>query len=528
MTRYPLFVKRDIDGFFGLAIDNLIQILLIVTLGRLLVGWSDTFIFTRILPGVAISLIIGNWYYAVQARKLAERTGRDDVTALPYGVNTVSLFAYFIFVILPVYAETGDNVLAWRVGLLACFGSGVIEFGGAFIVDWLRRVTPRAALLATLAGIAITFISMDFAFQTFERPLIAMLPLAIILIQYFSRVRFPLGLPGGLVALVAGTILAWALGIMDGGALRASFHNIGFYPPRSAAGDLFSVMSGGYFLKYLSIIIPMALFNVIGSLQNLESAEAAGDRYETRPSLAVNGVGTIVASLLGSCFPTTIYIGHPGWKGLGARAGYSILNGLFFIVLCIAGAVGFVTRLVPMEAGIAIVLWIGIVISAQAYQATPRRHAPAVVVGFLPALAAWGVNVVKQVLSATGSQLSTTAPDIMINGFYGMIALERGFIFSSMILAAISVFLIDKQFLSAAYWALAGVILSFFGIIHAFELTGNEAVSKIGVGTGLNYSLGYASFCLVFLLFHIYYRMKNDSADGMQGVPLDEDIDGSA
>ena len=63
MARYPLFVKRDIDGFFGLAIDNLIQILLIVTLGKLLVGWTEQFIFTRILPGVVLSLIIGNWYY---------------------------------------------------------------------------------------------------------------------------------------------------------------------------------------------------------------------------------------------------------------------------------------------------------------------------------------------------------------------------------------------------------------------------------------------------------------------------------
>jgi AGZA family xanthine/uracil permease-like MFS transporter len=525
MARYPLFVKRDIDGFFGLAIDNLIQILLIVSLGKLLVGWTDQFIFTRILPGVALSLIVGNWYYANQARKLAERTGRSDVTALPYGVNTVSLFAYFIFVIFPVYVETGDNVLAWQVGLLACFGSGVIEFGGAFVVDWLRRVTPRAALLGTLAGIAITFISMDFAFQTFEKPLIAMLPLAIILIQYFSRVRFPLGLPGGLVALVAGTILAWSFGIMDADALKSSVGDIGFYPPKPAVHDLLSTLKGGYLWKYLAIIIPMGLFNVIGSLQNLESAEAAGDRYETRPSLAVNGLGTIVASMLGSCFPTVIYIGHPGWKGLGARAGYSLLNGIFFAAICLFGAVGSITRLVPMEAGIAIVLWIGIVISAQAYQVTPRRHAPAVVVGFLPALSVWGVVVVKQSLSAAGTDLASAAPDIMINGFYGMIALERGFIFSSMILASISVFLIDRKFLPAAYWALAGVVLSFFGVIHAYQFAGNEVVSKIGVGAGLQYSLGYVSFCVIFVLFHFYRRIKETGTNGIAEEPLDEDLD---
>ncbi|NIM18877.1 MAG: NCS2 family permease [Candidatus Latescibacteria bacterium] len=508
MKQHPLFVKRDIDGFFGLAIDNLIQVLLIVTLGHLMIGWSEEFIFSRILPGVALSLIVGNLYYSRQARKLAERTGRDDVTALPYGINTVSLFAFFIFVMMPVYQETGDSELAWRVGLVACFGSGVIEFVGAFVVDWLRRVTPRAALLATLAGIAITFISMDFAFQTFEKPILAMLPLAIILIQYFSKVRFPLGLPGGLVALIAGSILAWALNYMDSGLLRESLGEIGFHPPVPAAAPLFSILGGAYLWKYLAIIIPMGLFNVIGSLQNLESAEAAGDRYETRPSLAVNGVGSIIASLFGSCFPTTIYIGHPGWKGLGARAGYSILNAVFFTFVCFAGAVGFITKLVPMEAGIAIVLWIGIVITAQAYQATPRRHAPAVAVGFIPALAAWGITVLKQALMAAGTSIGEAAPNIGINGFFGMIALERGFIFTSMILASISVFLIERDFLRAAYWSIAGIVLSFFGVIHTYEFVGNDVTSEIGFGVGAPFSIGYLTFFIVFIIFYIYGKKK--------------------
>ncbi|MFH1754490.1 MAG: NCS2 family permease [Candidatus Latescibacterota bacterium] len=504
MNHYPLFVKRDIDGFFGLAIDNLIQILLIVTLGHALIGWDDEFIFSRILPGVALSLIVGNWFYSQQARKLAARTGRSDITALPYGVNTVSLFAFFIFIMMPVYQETGDGELAWRVGLVACFASGLIEFFGAFIVDWLRRVTPRAALLATLAGIAITFISMDFAFQTFQKPVIAMLPLAIILIQYFSKVRFPLGLPGGLLALIAGSILAWSLGYMDAGLLRDSLADLRVHPPMPAVIPLFSTIGGEYLLKYLAIIIPMGLFSVIGSLQNLESAEAAGDRYETRPSLAMNGLGTVVAALFGSCFPTTIYIGHPGWKGLGARAGYSLLNGIFFTVICFAGAVGVITRMVPMEAGIAIVLWIGIVISAQAYQATPRRHAPAVVVGFLPALAAWGVALLKQTLMSVGTDIESNASSIAINGFYGMVALERGFIFTSMILAAISVFLIERDFLRAAYWSAAGLILAFFGVIHAYQFVGNDVTSNVGVGTGLPYSIGYLAFVAIFALFHWY------------------------
>ncbi len=511
---YPWVVRRDIDGFFGLAIDNLIQFLLIATLCPVIAGIPSGFVFTRILPGAAISLIFGNLFYSWQARKLAIKEGRRDVTALPYGINTVSLFAYLIFIMGPVYRETGSYQMAWKVGLLACFLSGVIEFGGAFVVDVLRRITPRAALLSTLAGIAITFISMDFAFQTFEKPMIAMLPLAIILIQYFSNLKFPWGLPGGLVAVICGSILAWAFGIMDGGAVKDAASHVGLRAPQFSGGSLFGIMFSGYFFKYLSIIIPMGLFNVIGSLQNLESAEAGGDRYETMPSLVVNGVGSMLASFFGSCFPTTIYIGHPGWKGLGARTGYSLLNGVFFLAVTLVGGLKLINTIVPMEAGIAIVFWIGVVITAQAYQATPNRHAPAVVVGLFPAFAAWGLNIVKQVYSGVGTTLAEQVDKgVPINGFHGLLALEKGFIFSSMILAAISVFLIDRKFKKAAWWSMAAAVLAFFGVIHAYQFAGNDTASRIGWNTGGEYAFGYICFAAVFFAFY-YWREKAGGGNG--------------
>lgn len=507
--RYPWIVKRDIDGFFGLAIDNLIQFLLIATLCPAIAGIPAWFVFSRILPGAALSVIFGNLFYSWQARRLAMREQRRDVTALPYGINTVSLFAYLIFIMGPVYRQTGSYDTAWKVGLLACFCSGVIEFAGAFVVDILRRITPRAALLATLAGIAITFISMDFAFRTFEKPLIAMLPLAIILVQYFSKIRFPFGVPGGMVALAAGTVLAWAFGIMDAGAVREGVSEMGLNPPRFSGAALLEVLGSKYILRYFSIIIPMAMFNILGSLQNLESAEAAGDRYETVPSLAVDGLGTLLASLFGSCFPTTMYIGHPGWKGLGARTGYSVLNGIFFVVVTLLGCVRLINTIIPMEAGIAIVLWIGVVISAQAYQATPRSHAPAVVIGLFPAFAAWGLNMLKQGYMGAGTTISEmAAKGVTINGFLGIAALDQGFIFTSMILAAISVFLIERDFLKAAFWALAAGILSFFGVIHAFRFAGNETLAVFGWNAGGGFAFGYICFTVVFLVFYLWQRWR--------------------
>jgi AGZA family xanthine/uracil permease-like MFS transporter len=494
---HPWFVRKDLDGFFGLMIDNLIQLILIVSLCRELIHLPDAYIFGRILPGAAISILVGNFFYAWQARRLARETGREDVTALPYGINTVSLFAYVFFIMLPIYQETKDPIWAWKVGLVACFLNGVIEIVGAFIAEWVRRMTPRAALLSALAGIAITFISMDFSFRIFDKPLIAMLPLALILISYFAHQRFPLGLPGGLLAILVGAALAWGLGAMSGKSWSAGFV---LAPPVFTGGSLWEALWSPEFLKYMSVIFPMGIFNVVGSLQNIESAEAAGDRYKTFPSLMANGIGSVAASLFGSAFPTTIYIGHPGWKRLGARSGYSALNGIFIAFICLTGTIQGVLNFIPLEAGIGILLYIGIIITAQAFQETPKEHALAVALGLFPALAAWGLLMVETGLRAAGKSLYDVGLPAFAQSLaiHGMISLERGFIFSSMILAAIGVFLIEREFFRAAWWSLAAALFSAVGIIHAYELTPGGVVSRFGFFAAPEFVVSYL---LLFLLF---------------------------
>ncbi|MEJ2684014.1 MAG: hypothetical protein P8Z71_06435 [Candidatus Sulfobium sp.] len=191
------FVRGDIDGFFGLFVDNLLQLMLIAVLCGNVCGMPTGLVYGRILPGAALSILFGNAFYAWQARKLAIRTGRTDVTALPYGINTVSLIAYVFLIMAPIYFETRDPVLAWQAGLFACLASALLECAGAFVGAWLRRNTPRAALLSSLAGIAITFISMGFVFQIFAMPAIAIVPALLVIFVYGGRIKLPLGLPGG-------------------------------------------------------------------------------------------------------------------------------------------------------------------------------------------------------------------------------------------------------------------------------------------------------------------------------------------
>ena len=191
----PLFSFSDAEGFFGLMADNLVQYVLIIILLTGLVGLQREFVISSVLPAIAISLIIGNLYYAWLAQRLSVATGRKDVTALPYGVNTISLFAFIFLVMIPAKLAAESRgvppqeaaLVAWRVGVVVCFLSGIIEFAGSLLAERIRKATPRAALLTSLAGIAVVFLCMDFAARCFAYPLVALLPLGVLLFTLLSR-----------------------------------------------------------------------------------------------------------------------------------------------------------------------------------------------------------------------------------------------------------------------------------------------------------------------------------------------------
>src|SRR5215475_5680086 len=268
----PWFVRGDIDVFFGLALDNLVQLLLIDTLCRFVLGFPPDLVYGLVLPGAAVSILLGNLFYAVQAKRLAERTGRTDVCALPYGINTVSLIAHVFLVMLPAKAlATAAGApdparIAWQAGLVATLSSGIIELAAAFVAERVRRATPRAALLSTLAGIALGFISFGFLFRAFARPIVGLTTFGVVMLTYFGRVRFKGHIPGGMVAVAVGTLLCWMTGIAPVGANPAA---PALHIPVPAIGDLVSAMTSNQLVPYLSVILAMGLFNVIGSLQNI-------------------------------------------------------------------------------------------------------------------------------------------------------------------------------------------------------------------------------------------------------------------
>jgi adenine/guanine/hypoxanthine permease len=483
------FVRGDIDGFLGLGLDNVVQLIIVVGLCQGALGFPVDMIYGVLLPGIAFSMLVGNALYAREALVLAKRTGRNDVCAIPYGINTPTMVAYVLLVMVParnLAAATGasDPVhVAWQAGLVACFISGLVELAIAFLAKFIQRVTPAVAMLATLAGIGFALLSMSFLLQGFARPLVGVTTLAMMLCTSFGKVRFPGGLSGIPLAILIGALMSWITGLAPVGSGPAQ--QLGFHFPHFVAGDLFTAFSLQTIRPYLSVILPMSLLSGLSSLQNIESAEAAGDAYPARSALIINGLGTICGALLGSPFPLTIYIGHPGWKAMGARAGYSTLNGIFVALLALSGGTSLISWLIPEDAGLAIVVWVGLVIAIQPFTTVAPRHFITVIVGFVPALAAWVSQLIKNVLKAVGSDQSLLQPSLVEllrhrNLFLeGAFSLEQGFIYTATIWSAMVYFMVERRFKMAAVWSILACLLSMIGMMHAWKFANGDTTLNI-------------------------------------------------
>jgi AGZA family xanthine/uracil permease-like MFS transporter len=152
-------------------------------------------------------------------------------------------------------------------------------------------------------------------------PIIGIPCFAIILVAWFGGYRYPKGIPAGLVAIAAGMLIAWgstAVGLNYGGLsldkLAGSVANFGFSVPLPAHNEVFA---GFEFLGIILVTaIPFGIYDLVEAMDNVESAEAAGDPFPTTQVLTADGVVSLIGCLMGNPFINAVYIGHPGWKAI--------------------------------------------------------------------------------------------------------------------------------------------------------------------------------------------------------------------
>ena len=513
--RVPWWTRGDTNAFFGLAFNILVNVLTLTGLLIFVVQIPSELVLGKVLPALGIALIAGNAYYTFLARRLARREQRTDVTAMPYGPSVPHMFIVVFVIMLPIYLSTNDPIRAWEAGLAWAFVIGVIVLIGAFIGPVIRKITPRAALLGTLAGISLSFISMRPAGQIWEAAWIGLPVLGIILVGFFTDLKLPGNIPVGLAALLVGTAIAWIGGYMSVPDVGAAASQIAFAVPSLNIGML--VAGLGDLAPLLATAIPLGVYNFLEAMSNVESAAAAGDNYNLRSVLLADGAGAIIGSALGSPFPPAVYIGHPGWKEAGGRASYSMASGLLIAVLCFAGLFGLLSAILPLPAIVPILLYIGLLIGAQAFRAVPRLHAAAVVIAIIPNLAAWGAGLIDNALVAAGTSAAELGEKPLTDAglvYEGLHILGQGAVLAGIVLGAILTFILDRQLIKAAVAAAAGAALAWIGLLHAEE---------IGWAANPQVSLGYLLLALVLL--GIGLMRRNETApstdDARQSEPVE-------
>src|SRR6516165_7137940 len=329
-------------------------------------------------------------------------------------------------------------------------------------------------------------------------PQIGLICFAIILVSWFGGVKYLKGIPAGLVAIAAGMLIAWGsnlfglgIGGLSLGSVGDAVSHFGFSIPLPAVNHVFS----GF--EYLGVIlvtaIPFGIYDLVEAMDNVESAEAAGDEYPTTRVLTADGIVSLIGCMMGNPFINAVYIGHPGWKAMGGRIGYSAATGVMVIVLSWLGIISVLLALVPVVAISPILLYIGMLIAAQAFQTTPVKHAPAIALALTPHLAAWAKLQIDTMLASTmtaaatvGGMAADKADAVKTAAiaalpqqgvfYHGLEVMGGGSILAGLILGAIGVFIIERDFEKASAFALVGAVLTYFGFMHG------EAV---GIGGGL-------------------------------------------
>lgn len=496
LFRSPSWVARgDINAFFGLILDNVaVLMVLMVTITTSLpfseqqakgqFGFTQEFVLGHMVPGTALGVLMGDLIYTWMAIRLARRTGRNDVTAMPLGLDTPSTFGMVFLVLLPVlrHASTeipmtqGDHeksmLFTWHVGVVVLMLVGAIKVALAPLGNQVRRWVPRAGLLGSLAAIALALI----AFLPLVNdgiagvPVIGMVCLMVILVTLVAHRRFLGNIPGALAALLVGLLIH----VM--GLVIHSWTGIPVVPPLNLPqvtfvspvlwpfGEGDSAWWSAVWteaLRYLPVALPFALATIVGGIDCVESAAAAGDEYDTRSILLTEAVASILAGILGGVIQTTPYIGHPAYKKMGGRSGYTLATA---VVVGVAGLTGafVVLELLPKGALFPILVFVGVEITAASFLVTPAKHHAAVALATLPALAAMTLLCIKSIFGPVDP-----TSEMALNTLQTLRCIANGFLLTSLLWATAMAMMIDGRLRAASVILIVAAAFSLMGVIHS-------------------------------------------------------------
>ena len=466
--KYHWAAKGDLNAFFALMLDNMLNLVILTAILKAF-GYPGEYIAKYMIPGTALGVLFGDLVYTWMAKRLAEKTGNQNVTAMPLGLDTPSTIGMAVIVLGPVWLETKDAMLTWQVGMGVMVCMGIIKVIFSFLGDWIRRHVPEAGLIGSLGGVGLALLAFLPLFHIFSAPVVGLVAFGLVLYSLIAKCKMPAGIPGAFAAVAAGTLLWHLLGSVN--LLGEPYHGLtadfAVAFPHPTLGFLHGFHKA---LAYMPVAIPFGILTIVGGINVTESARLAGDNYKTKDILLTEAIATLVAGLFGGVSQSTPYIGHPAYKAMGARSAYTLATGLFIGLGGCLGYVQFIVDLIPAAAVTPILVFIGFEIVNQAYHKCPQAHASAVTFALLPNIAELVRIVVTGNLMINASMLAAN-PGALHN-FKILEMLGHGFILTGMLWGAAAALVIDRKFRSASLYFLICAAFTSIGLIHSLSPAG--------------------------------------------------------
>ncbi|MHB1686512.1 MAG: SulP family inorganic anion transporter [Ignavibacteriaceae bacterium] len=475
-SKYRWFVAGDINGFFGLMVDNLTVLSFLAGILIFAFKYPADIVYGRMFPGTAFGVLFGDLVYTYMAFRLAKEKNNPNVTAMPLGLDTPSTIGIALTVLGPSFIylkaqgmpERDAAMMTWYIGMATMMMIGVVKLIFSFIGGWVQKIVPQAGLLGSLAGIGLSLIGFIPLLDVFGLPVIGMISLGLILYTLVAKINLPKKIPGVFAAVLIGTVLYYILAPMGlfGVDFVAPTMQLHFGAPIPTLGFINGFVEA---LKYLPIALPFAILTIVGGINVTESARVAGDDYSTKNILLVEACSTLVAGLCGGVAQTTPYIGQPAYKAMGSRAGYTLLTGLFVGLGGILGYVSFFVELIPRAVLAPILIFVALDIMVQAFKAVPPAHTTAVAFSLFPNVARMvqiklsnpdviSVDKFNQLMTLPGKVL----PEMLVT-----VALGNGFILTAMLWGAFVAKIIDRKLKQASVYLIIMAVFTLFGIIHS-------------------------------------------------------------
>jgi len=455
--------RGDIDATVAQVGFNLAQLMIPVFL-LAPAGIPFDFSITHLLPGYALGFTAGSFGLVILAVRLARRQGRSDVTAHVYGNNVPAIIAYTLSIMLPVYLQTHDPIQAWKLGAAAVVWTGIFKLLAAPLAGLLRKSIPPAAALAVFGAAMYSYLAMVLLQRIFDQPMIGLIALAIVAIGVLASVpitrwRIPPFLVAWLVPL------SFAIRI---GYVHPAWQGLQLSLPWVAS--LSPLQALPLALPYLSVIAPMAIYQVLQDIAAVAGAGAAGDEYDPRAVVFWDGIGTLLCGIGGSVVTPVVYALHPAYKNIGARIAFSFWTPVLFLAVFLSGLTFFAAQLFPWSILSAMIAYVSIGVGQTTLRRVEPKYWGGVLLGLMLPAGAVVVAAINSALPSLGLVQAQPQVQAALNRsiyWASVQGLGNGFLFLVLVVTALVTELINRNFGRAGIWCLIAATFSWFGLMHS-------------------------------------------------------------